>query len=387
MKAKIMSLLFEPAMIGNIPVKNRFIRSATQLGLADEKGCIGEPSVNLIKTLARNAVGLIITGNAHVLKSGQRLPHANCIHTDDHVPGYQKMTRAVHDVEGRVVMQIGHNGAQSKLSAQSGEDYLAVSTTERVPDFGRKPRVMEEEDIAAIIDAFGQGARRAREAGFDGVQIHGAHGYLVNQFLSPATNCRTDRWGGSFENRIRFLVEAIRAIRKATGSDFPVMIKLGCRDYLLKDGGLTIEEGARAVQVLGKEGVCLVEISHASMAPKFRKRVMGISSPEKEAVFLPEARVIRKASSVPIALVAGMRSIPVMEGVIQSGGADFISLCRPLIREPDLIKRWMDGDIRPATCISCPNPENPSGYGCFNRDENGNMVVFCRQLNRSANPV
>ena len=377
-----MSVLFEPAKIGNMEVKNRFIRSATYFGLADENGFIGEPSVKLIKTLAQNEVGLIITGNAYVLKNGQRYPNANLIDTDDHIPGFKKMTQAVHELDGRVVMQIGHNGVQSKLAAQSGEDYLAVSITDNLPDYGRKPREMQESDIANIIDAFGQAACRVREAGFDGVQIHGAHGYLVDQFLSPFTNKRSDRWGGSLENRMRFVVEVTRAIKKQTGGDFPVMIKLGSKDYFDDGGGLTIEDGSRTAKALEDEGICQVEISFGNMEPKLRKMFMGITSPEKEAVFLPEARAIRAESTVPIALVTGMRSLPVMEELIRSGVIDFISLCRPLIREPDLIKRWKEGDIRPADCISCPDPSHSFPYGCFNLDENGKICIFCRQLKR-----
>jgi 2,4-dienoyl-CoA reductase-like NADH-dependent reductase (Old Yellow Enzyme family) len=375
-----MSLLFEPAKIGNIEVRNRFIRSATYFGLANEDGTIGEPSINLIKTLAENDVGLVITGNTYVHKSGQRFPNANCIHTDDHIPGFKKMARAVHEAGGRVVMQIGHNGIQAKMAAQSGEDYFAVSLTDNMPDFGRAPKEMDEEDIAGLIDAFAQAARRTQEAGFDGVQIHGSHGYLVNQFLSPLTNRRSDRWGGAIENRMRFAVEVTRAIRNQTGEDYPVMIKLGCRDYQIDDAGQTAEEGALTAKTLGEEGVCLVELSYGVMDPGLRRMIMGITSPDREGVFLAEARAVRDATNVPIALVTGFRSLPVMEEAIQSGVADFISLCRPLIREPGLIKRWKQGDIRPADCISCPDPSHVAPYGCFNPDENGNIKIYCRQL-------
>jgi 2,4-dienoyl-CoA reductase-like NADH-dependent reductase (Old Yellow Enzyme family) len=375
-----MSVMFEPAKIGNIEVKNRFMRSATQVGLADENGFVGEPSVQLIKTLAQNEVGLIVTGNAHVLRSGQRYANANCIHTDNHIPGFKKMAQSVHEADGKIVMQIGHNGAQSEFAAKSGEDYLAVSITDNLPDFGRKPREMQEDDILHIIDAFGEAARRAREAGFDGVQIHGAHGYLVNQFLSPVANKRKDRWGGSLENRMRFVIEVTRAIKRKAGDTFPVMIKIGCRDYFEDGGGFTIEEGARTVKALEDEGICQVEISFGNMEPKFRQSFLGITSPEKEAVYLPEARTIRKKTTVSIALVTGLRSLPVMEELIQSGEVDFISLCRPLIREPDLIKRWREGDTRAADCISCPDPTKRTAYGCFNMDENGKFSVFCRQL-------
>jgi len=184
-KERIVPVPFEPAKIGTLEVRNRFIRSATYLGLADEAGFVGEPSVKLLKTLAENEVGLIVTGNTGVLRSGEGLPNKNSIETDDHIPGYKKMNRAVHDAGGRIAMQIGHNGVQARLAAVTGADYMAVSLGGNIPDFGRKPREMNEDDIANTIDAFGQAARRVREAGFDGVQIHGCHGYLVSQFLSP----------------------------------------------------------------------------------------------------------------------------------------------------------------------------------------------------------
>ena len=242
-----MSILFEPAKIGDLEVKNRFIRSATYFALADEDGFIGEPSVNLIRTLAENEVGLIIAGYAYVLKNGRRAVDANGIQDDDHIPAYRKMTEAVHYAGGRVVMQLGHAGVQAQAVAETGDDYVAVSVTDNMPDFGRRPREMDAGDIERTIDAFGRAARRVREAGFDGVQIHGAHGYLVSQFLSPWTNRRTDQWGGSPDNRMRFIVEVVRAIKKQVGENFPLMIKLGCIDYLNEGVGLTLKEGARVV--------------------------------------------------------------------------------------------------------------------------------------------
>ena len=149
----------------------------------------------------------------------------------------------------------------------------------------------------------------------------------------------------------------------------------------------TIEEGAWVARKLENEGICLVEISHSSVASWFRKRSHGITSPEKEAVLLPDAQILRKAITVPIALVMGMRSLPVMEEIIQSGAADFISLCRPLIREPGLIRRWRAGDTRPADCISCTGTDHESQYGCFNINGNGKLCVYCRQLKKSENKL
>ena len=377
-----MSLLFEPITIGNLELKNRFIRSATYFAIADEDGFAGDPEANLLKTLAENEVGLIVAGYAYVLKNGQRSPDMNGIQDDDHIPGYQKMTKAVHDAGGKVVLQIVHTGSYAMTAAKTGGDYMAVSLLGDIPDLGRKPREMTDDDIESIIAAFGQSARRVQEAGFDGVQIHGAHGYLVSQFLSPRTNKRTDKWGGDIQNRMRFAVEVTRAVKKAVDDDFPVMIKLGCRDYLEDEVGLTIQEGAMAVNALDKEGICSVELSFGFADASQRKNFLGIAKPEKEAVLMPEARIVREATDVSIALVTGFRSLPVMEEVIQSGVVDLISLSRPLIREPDLIKRWKQGDTRPADCISCKATTHKTQYGCFNPDESGKMHIYCRQLKK-----
>lgn len=367
-----MSVLFEPMKIGNFETRNRFVRSATYFALADENGFINEPSVELMKNLAEGGVGLIITGYAYISKSGQSFVDMNGIQDDDHLAGYQKMTKAVHDADGRIVMQIAHCGTGSETTARTGGDYMAVSITEKMPDYGHPAREMNEEDIEAIIESFGQAARRVEEAGFDGVQIHGAHGYLVSQFLSPRSNLRQDKWGGSLKNRTRFAVEVVRSIKKSVSDDFPVMIKLGCRDYLDEGLGLTIEEGAEVSQTLEKEGVCLIEISNGFQDASYRKQRLGTTTPEKEAYYLPDARVIRAKTTGPLSLVGGMRSLPVMEEVVGSGVSDCVSICRPLIREPGLINRWRQGDTRAADCISCG--------GCFNLGEDKKLKIYCRQL-------
>jgi len=272
-------------------------------------------------------------------------------------------------------MQIVHCGSASEMAAKTGGDFMAVSMVEGMPDYGRKAREMTEEDIEKIIEAFGQAARRVQEAGFDGVQIHGAHGYLASQFLSPLNNRREDRWGGSLENRMRFVIEVCCSIKSQVDDDFPVMIKLGCKDYVKDGRGLTIKEGTKIAEALEKEGIGLIEISHSIQDNTFRKKnMLGITSEEKEACFLPEARVIRKGTSIPLSVVGGMRSIPVLEDIVESGVTDMISICRPLIREPGLIKRWMEGDQRRADCISCGK--------CFNIDDKGKINVYCNQLKK-----
>jgi 2,4-dienoyl-CoA reductase-like NADH-dependent reductase (Old Yellow Enzyme family) len=367
------SILFEPQRIGRVELKNRFVRSATHYGLADENGHVGDPSVELMRTLAGNDVGLIITGYAFVARSGQVFADMNGIDSGTHISGYRKVTDAVHALDGRIAMQIAHGGVVSMAAARRGSGPLAVSLAEDQSARGGEAREMTDEDIETIIDAFARSAGRVQEAGFDGVQIHGAHGYLVSQFLSPHSNRRRDRWGGSLENRMRFAVEVVRAIRRSVDDDFPVMIKLGCRDRLDQGAGLTIEEGARAAASLEREGVCFIEVSHGIVQRAFQKITGGKkTAPLKEAYLLPDAEIVRGSTSVPLSVVGGMRSLPVMEAIVESGAADCISICRPLIREPDLIVRWRAGDTRPADCISC--------WGCLKPLAGAKTDVRCRQL-------
>jgi 2,4-dienoyl-CoA reductase-like NADH-dependent reductase (Old Yellow Enzyme family) len=371
------SVLFDPQRIAGMEVRNRFVRSATYFGLSDEDGYVGERSVELMRTLARNEVGLIVTGYAFVARSGQVFADMNGIDADEQIPGYRRMTEAVHDLDGRVVLQIAHGGAGANAAARMRGTRLAVSLTDRLPSDGAQPREMTDAEIEEIIEAFGHAARRAEEAGFDGVQIHGAHGYLVTQFLSPSSNRREDRWGGSLENRMRFVVEVTRAIRRRVDDNFPVMIKLGCRDYLDDGECMPIEEGAQVAATLEREGMALIEVSHGMGGRTFRRRTSGKQGASiREAYLVPDARVVRGATTVPLSVVGGMRSLPVMEEVVESGAADFVSICRPLIREPDLIQRWKSGDTRPADCVSC--------WACLKSDSDGRSEVRCRELERKS---
>jgi len=370
-----MSKLFEPLKIGKLEIPNRIVRSATYYALSDQNGFISEKSIVLMKTLADAEIGLIITGYAFVLKNGQVFPDMNGIDADTHIPLYQKMTRAVHERNGKIVMQIVHGGAESVYAAEGTGDYVAVSLTDAQPDYGSPPRVLTEDDIQIIIEAFGQSARRVQESGFDGVQIHGAHGYLVSEFLSPTTNHRKDKWGGSLENRMRFLIEIIRAIKRNVTNDFPVMIKLGCQDYLQGNEGLTIEEGQKIAQAIEKEGIALIEISHGRVGKAFEKKEIKIKSSEDEAYMLETAKAIRSKVSIPLCLVGGMRSLPVLEDIIDNGITDCISICRPFIREPEFVKLLKSKKKTRSDCISC--------WGCINTDETGKNHVYCRPLQKS----
>jgi 2,4-dienoyl-CoA reductase-like NADH-dependent reductase (Old Yellow Enzyme family) len=230
---------------------------------------------------------------------------------------------------------------------------MAPSFAPDDPYFAETYRAMTEDEIWELIRAFGDGARRAREAGFDAVQLHGAHGYLPSQFLSPFTNRRTDLWGGSLENRLRFHREVCRDIRKKVGEEYPVLLKVGVQDEF--PGGLEFAEGSRAAQLLAHWGYDALEISQGLLGERyegteFRTRINCL---EREAYFRDWCRKITRLVKVPTMMVGGLRTFALMEEVVQNGEADFISLCRPLIKEPGLINAWKKGTLPKATCISC----------------------------------
>ncbi len=367
-----MSILFEPTRIGRLEIRNRFIRSATYYGLADVAGRVGDESVELMRTLSSNEVGLIVTGYAFVSQTGRCFADMNGIDRDDHIPGYRRMTDAVHACGGHIAMQIAHGGAAATQLRRDGKEPLVVSLTDRQRERGEGVREMSNEDIESIVADFGRAAGRVEEAGFDAVQIHGAHGYLVSQFLSSARNQRSDRWGGSTEKRMRFVLEVARSIRQHVSDDFPLTIKLGCRDYLDESDGLTIGEGTRVAAALEREGVCFIEVSHGDTGRAFRKLSGGKkTAPVREAYLLPDAKAVRGSTSVALGLVGGLRSLPVMEALVASGTVDCVSLSRPLIREPDLVKRWREGETKSAECVSC--------WGCLKTDGDGRSSIHCRQ--------
>jgi 2,4-dienoyl-CoA reductase-like NADH-dependent reductase (Old Yellow Enzyme family) len=348
-----MSILFEPTQIGRMEIRNRFVRSATYDGSTDRTGTVSEKQMALYTELVDNEVGLLITGIAYVHKSGQISGFQNSLATDEMIPSFRILAEAVHHKGGSIAVQLFHAGRERGKFARLKGDALGPSAIEHDPYFDGSSRAMEEEEIWEIIDAFGNAARRARESGFDAVQVHAAHAYLLAQFLSPYTNRREDQWGGSLANRLRLHYEIYRNIREKAGRDFPVLLKLGVGDGF--PGGLTFEEGKKAAQLLARCGYEALEVSSGLRGlgyegTEFRTK---ITSQDREAYFRDWCRDIKKAVHVPVMMVGGLRSIELMEEIIRNGEADFVSLSRPLIREPDLITRWKNGIRHRATCVSC----------------------------------
>jgi 2,4-dienoyl-CoA reductase-like NADH-dependent reductase (Old Yellow Enzyme family) len=340
-------ILFTPQSIGSLELLNRLVRSATAEMLADADGRVTSRMKARYRELARGGVGLIITGHMYVHATGKAHPEMAGIYSDDLVPGLEGLVDAVHGEGGHVVVQINHGGMQ--CSPEAVHEIIAPSTIQ-ARFLKQSAREMTVTEIRMVIDAYAQAARRAKEAGFDGVQIHGAHGYLISQFLSPFVNHRTDEWGGDLEKRMYFLRAVCEAVRKQVGTDYPMLIKLGLVDGV--EGGLALDEGLQVVAELESMGLDAVEISSGVGGGKVSSIRKGVRSPADEAYFRPWAQRAQAVTNLPIILVGGFRSRQVMEDVLAAGDADFVSLCRPLICEPDLPNRLRLGLQDRSSCIS-----------------------------------
>jgi 2,4-dienoyl-CoA reductase-like NADH-dependent reductase (Old Yellow Enzyme family) len=373
------NLLFEPIEINGMQLKNRLVRSATFEAMATEDGKVTDQLVKLYTRLAKGGVGLIIPGLAGVQENSFSFPLEIGIYSDDHIPGLKRLVDEVHNLDAKFALQLAHCGRQTMPAFIGGETPMAPSAIEADPFFNTEPREMTVEEIHGTIDAFGEAARRAREAGFDAIQLHAAHGYLLAQFLSPHTNRRTDEWGGNPENRMRFVIEVFKKARDVVGEDYPVLIKLSVEEGI--ENGLTLDEASNVAKRLSQLGIDAIEISGGTIVdtvfmmsrgdipidiltrgkdPAVKEQMEEILYSIKdvvkfeEAYWLQHAEKVKEAiGDVPLILVGGMKYPQTMERILQEGKADLISLCRALIREPDLPKEMAEGRKDPAKCAFC----------------------------------
>jgi 2,4-dienoyl-CoA reductase-like NADH-dependent reductase (Old Yellow Enzyme family) len=360
-----MKQIFEAARIGKLELKNRLVRSATWENLADEQGHITYPLYQLYKKLAAGGIGLIITGYAFVSKDEQPNPGMLGIYDDSFITEYRKLTDMVHEQGSKIVMQIVYGGSQTGYPPEGrliwGPSAVADLAT------GVTPTPISADEIETLVKDFGDAAVRAKEAGFDGVQLHGAHNYLLSQFLSPYYNRRTDEYGGSVENRTRLHREVYQEARRRVGNDFPLMIKLNCEDFI--ENGATIEDSLFLSKMLAELGIDALEVSGGTggSGDKTPAR-MKIHTPEKEAYHAEYANRIAAAVDVPVILVGGLRSPEVIDKLLQDTEIELFSLARPLLTEPDLPQRWQNGDRSRARCVSCNH--------CLQYPEGGNYCIL-----------
>jgi len=370
----IMAKLFETTNLGGIELRNRLVRSATWEGLANSNGAVTPSLVRIHEELANGGVGLIISSYMYVQPVGKQSVGQIGVYSDEFLPGLKELAQAVHDRDCRIVAQIVHCGGQADHNQIGGLHTVAPSAIES-PGYSKMPRELTIDEIHQIIDDFAAASRRLQLAGFDGVQLHGAHGYLLAQFLSPLRNQRKDEFGGSLENRARFCLDVYRAVRSVVGPEFLVMIKLNAHDFL--EGSTTEEDSCYLAAALAAEGIDAIEVSGGTPGSgKLGAARPNIEKATDEAYFLPQAKAIRQAApSVPLMLVGGMRSPEIMEKILAEGTVEYFSMSRPLIREPGLPSRWKSGDRRRASCISC--------LGCFGPARKGEGIS-CVQIPSTA---
>lgn len=345
--------LFRPLEIGPITARNRLMRSATHESAADESGMPDiQPLVRIHSELVRGGIGLLVVGHSFVHPNGRASMNQTGLSSDDHAQAWESILRDVRATcDGNcppIFAQLACVGRQSHVP---GAPMAANDKRDLLPPNGTPFGQWHERQIQAIIKAFADAARRARAAGFDGVQVHMAHGYLLSEALSLHTNKRDDRWGGEDpENRRRLPLAVIDAVREAAGDDLALSVKLNGSDYLPPDG-VEPAEAAETARQLTERGVHLVEVS-AGMAEAGMKTAQPVHGPEDEAFLLPFAREVARVVETPLATVGGYRTAPVMLRALGEG-LDMVSLSRALIREPDLPNKLQSDPGHVAACISC----------------------------------
>lgn len=362
---KIKSVLFTPIQVGKIEIPNRFVRSATHDFMANRDGSASDRQVTLFENLARGEVGLIITGHAYIHPAGIASPFQTGVDRDDRIDGLNRITEVVHHYPSRIFLQLSHAGRQTTPKICGCTPFAPSAVYE--PTFKVMPKEMSPEDIRGVVDDFIQASRRAAQSGFDGVQLHCAHGYLLSSFISPYTNRRTDEWGGSLSNRLRIVREIIEGIRGSLDNEFPLIVKLNSSDFL--SDGLTLEESIEIAKILEEKGVNGIEVS-GGMAEAGKGSVWkGLREVDEEGYFVESASLIKEAVTIPVIGLGGIRTFSNMERFINEGNADLVSMSRPLIRDPFLVKKFRAGEIQKSECISCNRCFNLRGISCADLKE------------------
>ncbi len=381
-----MATLFDPGSIGTLTVKNRMIRSASHEGLADERGAPTHAQYEFYKAFVDGGIGLVITGYSGIQQNGKSaLYHMTMMDSDAMVPAHKAMVDGIHAAGGKIILQIAHCGRQTS-SADTKAPYLVAPSAIPYVFYAETPHEISELEIRQVIDNFAHAARRAKQAGYDGVQIHCAHGYLLSSFLSQAANKRTDQWGGSPENRFRIIDETLHAVREAVGKDYPVLTKLN--SYESSRNGIRADECVQFAGMINATGCCdAIEISAGTNANVFYMARGGVptdtilnhcrpfcefsgvkklltriacaflarfSVPRfEEGYNLETAARVKQAISLPVITVGGMRTRKFMERAIEEGKTDFISMARPLLLEPDLANKFRNHVSDATRCDNC----------------------------------
>jgi len=373
-----MNQVFEKTSIAGIVLENRILRSAAMEGVGDNEGRPKDELLTIYERLAKNKVGAIITGYVAVQRNGRTYRNMCLFDSDNYIDNYRKLSAKVREHNVPLILQIAHGGGQCATDATKETVAPSAVPYPRYP----RPRELSESEIEDIINKFVQAVVRAKKADFSAVQIHAAHGYLLSAFLSPHFNRRHDRWGGSTENRFRVLGEIIRRSRQQVG-DFPIFIKISAHDGF-RDGA-TVEESVRLSKMLQAAGYNAIEVSCGntdwfntiritkvpmqaiihfspiySGMPPLQKKLLTLLAPLSVKTYQPlrnynveAARKIKEQVTIPVIVVGGIRRLQDIEEIIAGNKADYVSMCRPFIIEPDIVSKFLSGKQAESRCIDC----------------------------------
>lgn len=400
------NLLFTPIRIGSLELSGRLVKSATTETRCTDDGFVTDELIDYYDKIAQGGTPLLITGNAYFNLYSKAAPRQLAADDDDKIAGLRRLTDAVHRHGSKIFMQIYHVGRQASPRFVGRKDAVAPSRVFE-PTLGVRPRVITREEIREAVQGFADAATRAREAGFDGLQIHAAHGYLINQFLTPHTNRRKDEYGGSFENRLRFLLEVYAAVRQRVGKEYPVIMKMNGSDELTLRKGLKPDDLVKIAQRMEAEGIDAVEITAGhyesgltferghwrkffstvttigvgQYLPWYQRIPARLSGPlldwglrrvagYSEGFNLRYAKLFKEALSIPVICVGGFIHREAMEKAIADGECDMVAVARALIADPFLYRHMQQGVQGPQCdfCNFCYSRAAVWPVDCYNEE-------------------
>lgn len=349
-----MSVFDKLAFPGGSIVPNRIAKAAMEENMADANHAPSEKLMRLYKAWAEGGAGLLITGNVMIDSHAMTGPGGVVLENDKHLDQFRRWAQIGRSKGAQIWLQINHPGRQ--MRANLGQKTWAPSAVPlnlgKLSNLFNTPQAMTQDVIDEVIRRFARTAQLGELAGFTGVEIHAAHGYLLSQFLSPLTNQRTDMWGGSLENRARLLLEIVKAVRDVVSPGFAVAVKLNSADF--QRGGFSADDARQVVSLLNDLPVDLIELSGGSYeAPAMQGQARDGRTLAREAYFLEFARDIRTVASMPVMVTGGIRRLPVAEEVIRSG-VDMVGIATALAIDPNLPRDWSLGketapEMRPIT--------------------------------------
>jgi 2,4-dienoyl-CoA reductase-like NADH-dependent reductase (Old Yellow Enzyme family) len=374
-----MKKVFEPCSLGPLILKNRIISAATHEGMAHANGTPTDDLLKTYRNLSAGGAGAIITGYVSVKQNGRTFPNMRMFDSDVYVDVYKSINEQLKQYNAPVILQIAHGGSRS-MSRITGQEVVSASPR-RKNDFGDRVKEAGDSEVRSIIDAFVAAIVRAKAAGFGGVELHAAHGYLLSEFISPVLNRRKDRWGGTTENRMRIVTEILSGARREVGK-FSILVKISAHDEFKQ--GLTEAEAVTIARMLQAASCDAIEVScgygdfmHTvrmtavpvdavlGLMPRYRdmpsyqKRLFRLIAPLLAKVRKPisnynvgAAELIKRSVDIPVIVVGGIRSLQDITTMISEKGIDFVSLSRPFIIEPDIVNRFQNGQDR-SRCINC----------------------------------